>query len=250
MNSSLERFALITGLLVMAASLHFIVSLAGDAACLSGAAVLGAVGTFLWVRFDLPHLHVWSVAAIFAATMLAGTLVLQAGFGNEFWRWPAPLLAGCASAATLALQTRDRIRCTLCNRRLKLQAVTFRCPRCAMLVCDERCWDFEQRRCEMCLENRVPVLPMQDSWWNRITGPRATHGRCQICMASAEQSDLRPCAKCRRLQCRECWDFSNGECVRCGAALPELPTSLREIVTETQGEVHILAHHPASENPA
>jgi hypothetical protein len=229
----------------MAASLHFVAALAGITACLMGAAVLGMLGSLLWVQFSLPHRLVWRVPAIFAMAMLASTLVLQAGFGNQLWRWVAPLLAGSTSMATLMIQSRDRVRCTLCNQRLKLQTVTFRCPRCSMLVCDERCWDFEHRRCAMCLENRVPVLPIQDSWWNRVAGPPAASGRCQICMASAERADLRPCAKCRRLQCRDCWDFSNGECVRCSAALPDLPVSLRETVAEARGEL-TLEHHPTS----
>ena len=246
MNGRLERSASIVGLLVLTASFHLVASLAGDVGCLLGAAVLATAASLLWLHFDMPHRRPWMVSLLFAATILLSTLLLQLGAGNSFWRWLAPPIAFACSYLSVMLRIRDRARCSLCNRRLKLQAVTFRCPRCSLLVCDERCWDFEHRRCAMCLENRVPVLPIQDSWWNRVAGPRYPHGRCQVCLASAEQADLRPCGKCRRLQCRDCWDFSNGECTRCGAPLSELPVSLREMVAETAGEAQPFAHHEAS----
>jgi hypothetical protein len=79
----------------------------------------------------------------------------------------------------------------------------------------------------------VPVLPTGDKWWTKVAGPRSGHGRCQICLGSAEQMDLRICPHCRRPQCRDCWDFSNGECQRCGTALPDLPASLTMTVAQT-----------------
>jgi hypothetical protein len=50
-------------------------------------------------------------------------------------------------------------------------------------------------------------------------------------MASLEQADLRHCGRCRRLQCRDCWDNLNGECARCGWTIPELPESLQWIAS-------------------
>ena len=248
MNGKLERNASVAGLLVLVASLHLAISLAGDIASLLGAIALAVVGTLLWLHFDLPHRHSWVVSLLVTVSILFSTAVLAVGAAGDLWRWLALPLAFASSFITLLLLIRDRARCNLCNQRLKLQAVTFRCPRCSMLVCDERCWDFEHRRCAMCLEIRVPVLPIQDSWWNRITGPRATNGRCQVCLASSEQSDLRPCGKCRRLQCRDCWDFRNGECARCGATLAELPVSLREMVAETEAERQPFAYNEASKS--
>jgi len=227
----------------MTVSVHFGMGLAGNVAALLGAVLLGSAGTLLWVHFDLPHRHSWLPPLVLAVTILVSTLVLELGFRYSFWQLLSPLLAGGASTLTIALRIRDRQRCNLCNRRLKLQSVTFRCPRCSMLVCDENCWNFEHRRCEMCLENRVPVLPVQDSWWSRVTGPRSMNGRCQICLASGDQGDLRPCVTCRRLQCRVCWDFNNGECARCGATLPELPSSLRTMVAEADGREQLLPSH-------
>jgi hypothetical protein len=234
MSNALQRGASLAGLLILIASLQLAVSLAGTLACLIAAAALGAAGVLLWLHFDMPHRRTWLVSLIFAATIFVSTAIVQAGVSDSGWRWFAPAIAFAAAIVTATLRIRDRARCSLCNRRLKLQTVTFRCPRCSMLVCDERCWDFDHRRCVMCLENRVPVLPIQDSWWSRIAGPRATNGRCQVCLATAEQADLRACGKCRRLQCRDCWDFTNGECTRCAATLSELPVSLREMVAETE----------------
>jgi hypothetical protein len=246
MSGKLERSASVVGLLVLIASLHLAISLAGDIASLLGSAVLAVVGTLLWLHFELPHRRSWAVSLLLSSAILASAVVLAFGSGNDFWRWLALPVAFTSSFITLLLLIRDRARCNLCNQRLKLQAVTFRCPRCTMLVCDERCWNFEHRRCAMCLENRVPVLPIQDSWWNRIAGSRSPNGRCQVCLASSEQADLRPCGKCRRLQCRDCWDFRNGECARCDATLAELPVSLREMVAETEGERQPFAYNEAS----
>ena len=230
---ALERAAMLAGLLLLTASLQFGFALAGGAPALVAALLLGAAATLGWVQFGLPHGRLWLVALVLGTTVLASTAVVELAFHPSFAAWFAPLLAAGAAAGTLALRVRDKARCNLCNRRLKLQAVTFRCPRCSMLVCDESCWNFEHRRCSMCLENRVPVLPSGDSWWNRVSGPRSLQGRCQVCLAAGEQADLRQCTRCRRLQCRDCWDFSNGECTRCGQQLPELPDSLRAVVAET-----------------
>ena len=76
----------------------------------------------------------------------------------------------------------------------------------------------------------MPVLPIETGWWTRVAGPRMTQGRCQVCQVAADQADLRACPRCRRPQCRDCWDFRNGECARCDAALTDLPASLGEIV--------------------
>ncbi len=233
-GGGLQRVALLAGLLLLVVSLQFGFGVAGDIPALVGALLLGCGGTLLWLHFGLPFGRVWLLATILGLAVLASTVTLELLLHASFAGWFAPLFAASAAAGTAALKIHDRARCALCNRRLKMQAVVFRCPRCSMLVCDESCWSFEHRRCRMCLENRVPVLPMADSWWNRVTGPRSPNGRCQVCLASGEQADLRGCARCRRLQCRDCWDFSNGECTRCGEHLPELPEALSTVVAELE----------------
>jgi hypothetical protein len=49
-------------------------------------------------------------------------------------------------------------------------------------------------------------------------------------MTVAEETDLRVCGKCGRPQCRDCWDFSNGQCGRCHWIVEDLPEALRPYV--------------------
>lgn len=233
-SESMERGTLLAGILLLAASVQFGLELPGVAIALVGAVLVGAGGALLWVQLSFPHRRLWLPACVLGATVLLSTLVVQFAFRAEPLQWLAPLLAAASALVIVAFRSHSTARCGLCNRRLKLQAVTFRCPRCSLLVCDESCWSFEHRRCTMCLENRVPILPVSDSWWNRTAGPKSTQGRCQVCLAAADHTDLRPCPRCRRLQCRDCWDFSNGECTRCGESLPGLPESLGSVVAETR----------------
>ncbi len=235
MNGRLERGMLMTGVLVLAASLQFGAGLLGSAASLLAALLLGAAATFLWLNLELAHRRPWFPVLALTLTSLIAVLIVELTFRPSFATWFSPLLTAGASGATLFVLLRSRARCNLCNRRLGTQAVVFRCPRCSMKVCDETCWRFEHRRCRLCLEQRVPVLPPGESWWTRVTGPRSRHGRCQICLGSAEQLDLRACPHCRRTQCRDCWDFNNGECARCAGVLPELPASLTMAVAQVSG---------------
>jgi hypothetical protein len=73
-------------------------------------------------------------------------------------------------------------------------------------------------------------LPVDDRWWDKHTGPRATFGRCQVCMSAAGEVDLRPCRRCLRPQCRRCWDEMNGQCTRCKWIIEDLPASLKPYV--------------------
>jgi hypothetical protein len=45
------------------------------------------------------------------------------------------------------------------------------------------------------------TIAVERQWWDRVLGPEATQGRCQVCMASFEQADLRHCGRWRRLEC-------------------------------------------------
>jgi hypothetical protein len=228
----LERNALCAGVIVLFLTLLFVAGLMGWVAVLCAAVVMGAAITFAWTRFELPAPRMWVIPTVIAVCCgVATALSIVFVRGNVLESLSVPL-GVTASFATLRLMHLDRLRCELCNRHLHTQGLIFRCPRCRLQVCEESCWDFESRRCNLCLEQRVPVLPVQESWWLRVSGPRCQQGRCQVCLAAATQSDLRACPHCRRLQCKACWDFGNGDCSRCGEPLPDLPATLSAAVTQ------------------
>lgn len=235
MKTSFERVALLAGLLVLVGSVQFCCGIAGALLAIPAALALGVGATLLWFHFDLPAGRSWLPPVLLAGVVLLASAVLELAFQPEFAGWFAFLAAGLGSGATVAWTLRNRVRCNLCNRRLASGALTFRCPRCTQQVCEETCWSFEHRRCTLCLEQRVPVLPVETSWWSRVAGPRVPQGRCQVCLVAADAADLRACPRCRRPQCRDCWDFRNGECARCEAALPDLPASLAGIVASVSG---------------
>ncbi len=232
MNRALERFALMSGVIILMISLQFGACLLGAPVALVAALLLSVAVTLLWVHFELSEGKLWLPPLVVTLTSLCAVLVVEFSLRRGFAVWFCPLLALIGSAVTTAVLQRSRARCNLCNRRLATQALVFHCPRCSQEVCEETCWSFEHRRCQLCLEQRVPVLPSAEGWWARTTGPRSRHGRCQICLGSPEQVDLRACPHCRRVQCRDCWDFNNGECSRCATPLPELPASLTMTVAK------------------
>jgi hypothetical protein len=237
MSTGLERGALVAGVVVLAASLEFGAGVAGAGALLPATLLLSAGATLLWTQFGSPR-RAWVPPVVFSVAALVVTVVLEVSLHTGFAAWFDFLFAAAGSGAAMWFSLRSRVRCNLCQRRLSASAVVFTCPRCTMRVCDETCWSFEHRRCELCLEQRVPILPITESWWSRVTGPRFRQGRCQVCLGTAEAVDLRACPHCRRTQCRDCWDFSNGDCARCGTTLPELPESLRKTVAEVQEHLH------------
>ena len=195
-------------------------------ATLPAGPLLGVGVSLLWIRAGLSHRAYWVPVVLFTVVGFLPVAIAEWTLRPEFASWFAPVLLAIASAVTFPLMLQSRVRCSLCNRRFGRGDVAFRCPRCTQTVCDESCWDFEHRRCRLCLEQRVPVLPVQDGWWTRVAGPRAQQGRCNLCLSTAETADLRLCPHCRRPQCRGCCDFNNGECARCGRALPDLPPAL------------------------
>ena len=230
MNLTLERVALIAGVVVLTASLQFGFGLAGAPAALVGALLLGVGATLMWLRFDLPATLPWLPPLLISLSVLLSTLILELTVRPVLGEWFAVFAAALGSAGTMYFFLRNRVRCNLCNRSLGSQALIFRCPRCSQEVCEETCWSFEHRRCGLCVEQRVSILPLEASWWNRVTGPQVKEGRCLICRTSADQADLRACPNCRRMQCRSCWDFNNGECSRCATPLPNLPLSLKTVL--------------------
>lgn len=217
------------GLLALAFSIFFIASLAGLLILAVVILLASIVAPFVTQRFDWKRQMWWVLPLSLSATLLLalGVLASIRVVSIPFWCMSIALFA-IASMTSLAIRVTRR-RCKLCNQRLGPHAITFNCPRCGLEVCDESCWKFEHRRCRMCEENHVPALPAQSQWWDRQLGLRVSNGRCQICMASPEQADLRNCGHCRRPQCRDCWDQANGECSRCGWTMPDLPQPLKSV---------------------
>jgi hypothetical protein len=231
MSARLHQAGLLFGFVLLWVSAQFLGALVAPlAACLCGL-LIGVLGTFTARFFSLLERPAWLLPVLLGGCSLFGLGIAFIEHPLHPLAWLAIPLAMLASTVIIVLQTMSRRRCGLCNRRLSPTDLTFTCPRCALIVCDETCWSFEHRRCQLCVEHRVPLLSAQKQWWDRVLGPAANHGRCQVCMVSFEQSDLRHCGRCRRLQCHDCWDNLNGECIRCGWTVPDLPESLRRIAS-------------------
>jgi hypothetical protein len=187
--------------------------------------------TFGLLRFFQADLEYgWIAPSVPIVSSLAGIAILYFGSaGKDVRFWFVPLLAAAAAGLIVGIRGMSSRRCGLCNRRIG-SGLAFDCPRCGMLVCERNCWVFEQCRCRLCEQNRVPIFSPDGRWWDKQFGPRSSYGRCQICMATAEEADLRVCGKCGRPQCRDCWDFANGQCSRCQWVVEDLPELLRAFV--------------------
>jgi hypothetical protein len=231
MSTRIHQTGLLFGFVLLWVSTQFLAGLAGPlATCLCGV-FIGLLGPLAAGFFSLPERPAWLFPLLLGGCSLLGLGLAHFAHPLASSAWFAVPLAMLVSGGVVLLQTMSRRRCGLCARRLSPDALTFTCPRCALVVCDESCWSFEHRRCQLCVEHRVPLLSAQKQWWDRVLGPEATQGRCQVCMASFEQSSLRHCGRCRRLQCQDCWDNLNGECARCGWTIPDLPESLQQIAS-------------------
>jgi hypothetical protein len=187
---------------------------------------------FRFFQLDLPSRWV-SVAFSVGATLLGVLVVFLSKPDQPPYIWLACVLALFTSLAIAGIERLRSRRCALCNRRLGRDLV-LSCPRCGLSVCDN-CWVFESSRCQLCEQNKVPIFPPDAKWWDRQLGPRTEHGRCQLCLTPAAEVDLRPCRKCGRPQCRDCWDANNGQCSRCKWTIEELPDSLRPYVLAAPG---------------
>jgi hypothetical protein len=206
---------------------QFVAVLAGTAGALGGAVAVGLLSSAVLQFFqaDLNTLGVILVAAVASLTGIAPRLLSQPS--KTLTLFFAPVLAFAVSGAVVLVPWRSRLRCALCGHGLG-SGVWFRCPRCGLAVCDRDCWDFDNLRCRLCQQNSVPMPVFTDiNWWNQQLGPRLTQGRCQLCLASGSEADLRVCRNCGRPQCRACWDAANGRCNHCRWLIPDLPPLLR-----------------------
>ena len=206
--------------------LQLVGGLASTWAALVCAALLAPLAFGIFRFFEIETASPWIPFAIPLVSSAAGVAVVYLAVRNDPLLLLAPLAAAAVGGLIEAARRMGSRRCQLCNRRIGRE-MAFQCPRCGLLVCEQRCWSFEHCRCHLCEQNRVPAFPPEGRWWDRQFGPRSPYGRCQLCLAAAEESDLRVCGKCGRAQCRDCWDFANGQCSRCRWTIADLPEALR-----------------------
>jgi hypothetical protein len=177
--------------------------------------------------FGVAGEHSWGTVTTVAVASCAGTLTGSLGVAQPgSWQWLAPL---CAIAACLSVESLNKAQsrvCQLCRRRLS-GTMAFECPRCGLFVCERKCWRFDGCRCRLCADHAVPVFPYEPQWWDESFGSRLSGGKCQLCLSEDSAIDLRACANCGRPQCRECWDYANGQCSHCGWILADLPPALK-----------------------
>jgi hypothetical protein len=223
-NKNAQDVTTLVASVILAAMAQFFGTVVGPGIGLVVALLLPPAMTVLAHFFEVEP-AVWAPAL---ASLLGTALVFAVG-REEALVLVGPPLALALSAILAWRRRRNGQRCELCNGRVAGQ-VSFTCPRCALLVCEARCWDFERLRCRLCVQNHVPVLPVEGGWWEHNLGAAARQGRCLLCQGAPEQVDLRNCANCGRAQCRECWDDANGTCSRCGWVVAELPELLKPIV--------------------
>jgi hypothetical protein len=210
---------------------QFVSGLGGWGWAIAGGALTAILFLLLLVFFELNFRLPWLQYVLPVAASVAATLLSFATGGiSDPLQWWAPAAAAAVTCSWLVYQTQNRRRCSLCNRRLGSSTLAFECPRCTLLVCADVCWDSDHLRCRLCVQNHVAILPAEPRWWDRQLGARVNQGRCQICMATPDQSDLRCCGHCGRPQCRDCWDQANGQCSRCHWIIPDLPEKLRAYI--------------------
>jgi len=204
---------------------QFLIGLAGVTAALLGAAAAGLVA-WLAMRAFWSAGHGWAVASAAVACLAAvGLLFVIDGF--EPILLFCPVIAAVPPAiALLAVRPVRGVVCALCRTRAN---IAFECPRCSQTVCDKtECWDFHHRRCHLCEEKGVRLLPEDTIWWQRNFAPAPMGAKCRLCL---EETGLYACLKCGGVACRDCWDGENGQCGRCGWYSPEVPASVQKYLS-------------------
>ena len=215
---------------LMAGLIELVAALVSPIVGLVVAAVLGGVAVLAFRKLQSQSRSGWVELLVPATGVLAGAAPTLLSSKPSRVVLFTPIVAAAAAAITIAVRNADRRRCALCNRRIGSD-LAFDCPRCNLLVCEAQCWSAEHLRCRLCVQNEVPIMTGDDRWWDTLLGRRSDHGSCQHCHASAKERDLRGCRRCGRPQCRQCWDFLNGSCVRCQWTIPDLPAPLARFLT-------------------
>lgn len=208
------------------ALIQFFSALAGIWLAVPAALALPFVTFALDRYFEADLQPVWMVMAPVVASSLGILIWTISHPASVSLFWVCPILAWALMAGMVWWTHRDSRRCALCNRPVG-GAVAFTCPRCGLTVCEQKCWDFTRLRCGLCVQNQVPVFPPEGRWWDHVFGPATPHGRCQLCQATGQETELRNCPKCGRPQCRQCWDDANGVCSRCQWVVTALPEALK-----------------------
>jgi hypothetical protein len=220
--ASFACFFVLTLVQLVAALVHPILAL-------TVAIGIGALSLPLLRWFPREFRRWWSAVAVVGGASLAG--ILARYFGNPIhasWvLWLAPAAASStAELAVLGDHLTSR-RCALCRHRIGSRE-SYGCPRCGLRICDE-CWSFQNYRCRLCEQNKVPIFSPDARWWDTNFGPPVKSGLCQLCQTPAAKTELRACGKCGRPQCRGCWDFTNGRCTHCEWLVHDLPLALRKL---------------------
>lgn len=187
----------------------------------------GVLVVFLLRLFGVDSAPLWVPVATATAASCAGLVAGSLGVAQPLsWQWFGPLGAAAVSLGIGAARSGHSRSCQLCRQRLG-GAMAFQCPRCGLLVCERKCWRFDSCRCRLCADHAVPVFPAEARWWDAQFGQRMSSGKCQLCLSEGSTVDLRACGGCGRPQCRECWDYANGQCGHCGWILADLPAALK-----------------------
>jgi len=223
---SAKTITTLAGSLFLMTVLQLVSGLANSWAALICAALLAPLALGIFRFFETETAGLGMLFAIPCGASAVGVAVVFLAVRQDPLLLLAPVIAAAVAGIIEMARRMSSRRCQLCNGRIG-GAMAFACPRCGLLVCEQQCWSFEHCRCRLCEQNRVPVFPPDGRWWDHQLGPRSPHGRCQLCLASAEETDLRVCGKCGRPQCRDCWDYANGQCTRCQWTIADLPESLR-----------------------
>ncbi len=222
--TELRKHVLLISLGLLAAALQLVAIRWHVEGCFVGALL---AGTLIYLGERILSLQVISIGLSPLVAGFASLLGLGSGLaGSETALphvvWLAPVLAilPAGSPALFAAVRSDR--CQICRKSVRL-LLSFSCPRCHMLSC-ENCWEFEKDRCRLCETNQILLLPIEGEWWQERLGPQVRGGRCLLCLHLADgRVSQWACRACGHSHCRSCWDDLNGQCSRCRWTIPELP---------------------------
>jgi len=230
MSARTAVLALATGFLL--ASVQLVVTLLDPRLAIACGVAIGLLVFGLCRLFNIEFEHRWAPIPLAVLSSASGLVVVMVGRAESMGRliWYAPAAALLVTVVVVLLQ-RTVPRCALCNRPLR-GGLSFECPRCGLRVCEWGCWEFEYSRCRLCMQSRVPIFTPDARWWEQQLGVRVDSGRCKLCLAQAEETDLRSCPTCGRPQCRDCWDYTNGTCSHCDWRIPDLPPLLASYVSD------------------